>query len=150
MLDGFTPNPAFPAMATPNEDEEAIIGFKDDIYDTLDIFYIEAIPHSNAVAYYESYNATGDDAYSNWVVMCADTRIFSTLGHEVLHILLNAPHRVDASGDPLDPVTALFYPEGIPQSVGSTKRIGPYPDAAAAGVGDNDTEVIRAATENLP
>ena len=35
-------------------------------------------------------------------------------------------------------------------NVGGTKRIGPYPQAATAGVGNGDTTTIRGNAENLP
>ncbi len=64
-----------------------------------------------------------------------------------MHILLNHFHRVS----PYDPDTALFRGgTTLSKAVGGTKRIGPYPDAASASVGNNDTHDIRQTAENLP
>ena len=48
---------------------------------------------------------------------------------------------------------ALFGTRGpatLGQSVNGTKRIGPFPDAANAGVGNGDTSTIRSHAESLP
>jgi hypothetical protein len=76
-----------------------------------------------------------------------------SLAHELMHVLLNVDH--DARGT--EPQTALFHPAAgsIPsvtpaKAVNSSKRIGPYPDADAAGVGIDDTRIMRANVETLP
>ena len=39
---------------------------------------------------------------------------------------------------------------GVPGTPYGTKRIGPYPDAASANIGNSDTEEIRDHAEALP
>lgn len=53
---------------------------------------------------------------------------------------------------PLDPVTAIFFPGNWPNDdvTASNKRIGPYPDATAANVGQGDTKTMRDNAEILP
>ena len=67
-----------------------------------------------------------------------------SLAHEIMHILLNAEHRLG------EPNTALFKVTSVNTDVAGTKRIGPYPDAATAGVGNSDTATIRSVAEALP
>lgn len=97
-----------------------------------------------AWAYYPAANATQNPAYQNFCVVSASIYTALTIPHEVMHVLLNASHRSN------EPDTALFYefsPAGKP--VGGPKRIGPYPDAQSAGVGNDDTMQIRSIVEVL-
>ena len=108
-----------------------------------------------AISYAESRNTTDDVKNSNWIVLSSEVpgNFPNTLPHEIMHILLNTFHRAD-------PGTALFHEQTSPnKNVSGTKRIGPYPDAAAAiplpgfpipGVGQADTTTIRANAETLP
>jgi hypothetical protein len=119
---------------------------KDGDGNSIDIFYVDELlsPAGNpvrALAYPTDRNATGNAAYARFIVV-GPTRSVLSIAHEPMHILLNRGHRTD-------PSTALFHPTSN-KAVNGTKRIGPYPDAAAGNVGNGDTVTIRAATETLP
>ena len=76
----------------------------------------------------------------------------AVLPHELMHILLNSPLRTPPgnSSISLDPDTAIFtFPAGPTKSVIGTKRIGPYPDAAQAEQGQNDSKTMRDNSETL-
>jgi hypothetical protein len=116
---------------------------------TIDVFYT---PDFCAAALamrvdrgrsYPAFMSGGAVRYRNNIVMSRLRAVF-TLPHEIMHILLNAGHRAD-------PPTALFRGgTTIDKRVDGTKRIGPYPDATAAGVGTTDTTTIRDHAESLP
>ena len=92
-------------------------------------------------------NGTGNSAYQGFVLV-ASTKGPFTVAHELMHILLNETHIVARNNEPS---TALFHsPTSSTNTVPATKRIGPYPDAAAVNVGNNDTGTIRPKAEALP
>ncbi|MDQ3622823.1 MAG: fibronectin type III domain-containing protein [Verrucomicrobiota bacterium] len=144
LTDGFTPSPR---LNPPSDDEVAVAALKDADANTLDVFYVETIPEARGSAYPAVRNLSGDPAYNNWVVVVGSSSGGGdpfNLAHEILHILLNSGHRED-------PPTALFKAETTEsKEVGGTKRIGPYPDATSAGVGEDDTPTARENTEVLP
>ena len=151
LSDGFTTGSFNP----PNADENALLAFKDSDNATVDVFYVDNIIAGNSnprgIAYPVVRNVGNVPNGNNWTVVNGLTAGPHTLAHELMHILLNSGHRNDASGNPLDPVTALFRTGTTStKDVGGTKRIGPYPDAATAGVGNNDVTTIRAVAETLP
>jgi hypothetical protein len=122
------------------------------VFYTGRIFALEQLPNlviTPAESYPAVRNLTGISRFKNFVVMSRDRRVLS-FAHELMHILLNAPHRVTAQGVPLDPSTALFHVTRNDKRVDSTKRIGPYPDAQLAGAGNDDTRTLRANVETLP
>jgi hypothetical protein len=143
LTGGFTQTPGI--VNVFNAQEQAVIALKDANPNTVDIFYIDQITNvPTATSYPTVRNATGNAAANNFVVTSVGANVFS-LAHELMHILLNSPHR------PNEPPTSLFRGGTTPnKSVGGTKRIGPYPQAAAAGVGNNDTTTIRNSAETLP
>lgn len=146
LNDGYT---AGALLNPPNDDEQAVIAFKDNDPNTLDVFYVENLTNSGGrgTSYPKARNLSGDSKYNNWVVInngSAGGGDPHNLAHEIMHILLNAPHRAD-------PSTALFRGgTDYDKNVNGTKRIGPYPDATAAGVGENDTNTIRTNAEVFP
>src|SRR5262249_18023307 len=108
------------------------------------------IPRSPAVSYIAARDRTMQRNIRNFIVMAqgfTQERPLEpyVLPHELMHILLNAGHRRG------EPNTALFNvrPEQG-ADVDAAKRIGPYPDAAAAQVGNDDTFIIRRAALKLP
>ncbi len=147
LADGFTQSAGL--VTTPTADEAALVALKDTDANTVDVFYVESLP-ARGIAYPAVRNSTGNAAYKNWVVLKSDTpgTYPHTLPHELMHILLDSPHR----SSPADPSTAVFYASGTSanKDVTGTKRIGPYPGATTAGVGEDDTETIRENAETLP
>jgi len=144
LLDGVTVNSGF--VTTFTMDELAMIALKDGDANSVDVFYVDSYTGSPTVmeAYPEVRNQSGVPAGENFVVARTNaTYQNSVLAHEMMHILLNAPHR---NGEPS---TALFRSLQV-GGVAGTKRIGPYPDAQAAGVGYDDSETIRGTAEILP
>jgi hypothetical protein len=132
-------------VTTPTPAELAIAQFRRVDQGTVDIFYVEQIFDNNApfimgVAYPAVRNNTGIPAMQNFVVLQQDRKT-TTLGHEIMHILLNSGHRDD-------PKSALFCSIHHDNVSMPRKRIGPYPDAAA--VGYTDTRIIRSNVEVLP
>ncbi|MFY0576258.1 hypothetical protein ACN28S_19565 [Cystobacter fuscus] len=134
----------------PTAHETAILAYKDSNANTIDVFYVERLLNSGGrgTSYPKARNQSGNPLNSNWVVMSSATAgggYPNTLAHELMHVLLDTAHR------PNEPATALFRGGTTPnKSVGGTKRIGPYPGAASAGVGNSDVTVIRANAETLP
>jgi hypothetical protein len=128
-----------------NAQEQAVVALKDANPNTVDIFYVDTITTvPTATSYPHVRNTSGNAAAQNFVVTSRGANVFS-LAHELMHVLLNSPHRAN------EPATSLFRGGTTPnKSVGGTKRIGPYPQAAAAGVGNADTTTIRNAAETLP
>ena len=122
-----------------------MVALKDSNPNTVDIFYVDTITTvPTATSYPTVRNRTGNAAAQNFIVTSRTANVFS-LAHEFMHILLNSPHR------PNEPPTSLFRGGTTPnKSVGGTKRIGPYPQAAAAGVGNADTTTVRNSAETLP
>lgn len=149
---GFTPS--LGVVTDPTPSETAVILQKDGDVNSIDVFYVPHITDNSSLAqaYPRARNQTSphNHWFQNFIVM-GPGAVLLTLSHEIMHILLNAPHRTDQQGTFLDPTTALFHPvavSGIP--VRGPKRIGPYPDAKAKGVGEDDTYVIRSNAEQLP
>jgi hypothetical protein len=147
ILDGF--DGASGTLTSPTTDEQDLVALKDGDSNTVDVFIVETMNTTGgkATAYSSSRNVTGFSQYSNWAVLSSSIVGTSpnTFAHELMHILLNhAGHRAD-------PATALF--NGTPsttKAVSGTKRIGPYPDATTATVGEDDAITMRANAENLP
>lgn len=142
-----------PAVHDPTPYEQAIVTFKDSSLNTIDIFYGHTFSDVTgdpslyaAISYPASLNQTGDNRYKNMILMNAGGAHGDlTLAHEMMHILRNSGHRS------ADPETALLYPTSpVGKDVGGPKRMGPYPDAKTAGVGQDDTEVVRSNAEVLP
>jgi len=127
------------------DDELAMIALKDDDVNSIDVFYVTnfsapgATEATKAAAYPRAANKSENAACQNFIVI-KSSRGDWTLPHEIMHILLNRIHRAG------EPDTALFFHE---QTIGS-KRIGPYPDAALADVGNDDAFVVRDKAETLP
>ncbi len=144
LEDGYTATPGDPYTSL-TDDETAVIALKDGDDNSIDFFYVEDITNPLVVgaSYYESANQTGDDAADNFIVLQEDLRTDDTLGHEIMHVLLNSGHRAN------EPETALFVISGS-SGVEGSRRIGPYPDAATSGVGNDDTATIRSTSESLP
>lgn len=147
LLDNYTSTPG--VITSPTSDEQAIVQFKDGASDVVDVFYVDVITTGAeyAEAYPKARNNTGNPDFQNFIVLTFTDRSTEpfVLPHEFMHILLNAPHRAN------EPDTALFNVRlGLGNIVTACKRIGPYPDATANGVGQNDTFTIRNASENLP
>jgi hypothetical protein len=111
----------------------------------VDIFYVNTITNvPTATSYPVISNGSGNPGAQNFAVASLGANVFS-LAHELMHILLNSHHRAN------EPPTSLFRGGTTPnKNVRGTKRIGPYPQAAAAGVGNNDTTTIRNNAESLP
>jgi hypothetical protein len=155
LADGFTPSSPG-RIYSPSSDELAVIGSKDSDPNSIDIFYVDLInaapgvPPADAApaeSYPQDRNRTRMPAAQNFVVLVPDFRATEPfiLPHELMHILLNRAHR------PGEPSTALFrVVMGRGNVVDACKRIGPYPHAAAAGVGNNDTKTVRQHAEALP
>lgn len=133
----------------PTESENFIAALKDSDANSIDIFYVDllfcrddlpTLTHHRGTAYRaEEHNKTGDRRFENFTVL-SRMRGVLTMAHELMHILLNADHPIVSSY----PSTALFHsPTVDDKRVDSTKRIGPYPDTAAKGVGDDDTRIMR-------
>lgn len=137
----FIPNP-------PTDFYSAAIPFTSGDADAVSLLYLGVGTGigSLAQAFPAVRNQSGNSALSNWVAVdsVASRTDQFTMPHELMHILLDAPHRRG------EPTTALFYETSTGPGVTGTKRIGPYPDAASAGVGNDDTHTIRNVTENLP
>lgn len=135
-------------LLRPTVSEVDVVAFTDDDRDTIDVFYVTTLVGRHgrpvkAVSYRAGRNQTGAVAFQNFAVLSEHRYVFS-LGHELMHILLDASHRDD------EPATALFHWTRNTKAVDSTKRIGPYPDAETAAVGVRDTRTIRANAESLP
>jgi hypothetical protein len=145
LLNGYEFSEPSP-IAAFNEDELSVIALKDEDENTVDVFYVSDItnPGNNATAYGVARNHTGNADGQNFVIVQADHEDL-TLAHEMMHILLNEPHRFN------EPTTALFHAFSVVgKPVDGRKRIGPYPDAAANNVGNDDTFDIRETAEDLP
>ncbi|MDA1142440.1 MAG: hypothetical protein O3B01_28075, partial [Planctomycetota bacterium] len=146
MQDGYTRGNI--PRAALNDDEQAIIAFKDNDADSIDFLYVDELksPAGNnvrATAYRKGSNQTGNPEGQSFVVM-GPTRGVLSVAHEPIHIMLDSSHR---GAD--EPNTALFHPTTT-NAVNGTKRMGPYPDAANANVGNADTTNLRASAESLP
>jgi hypothetical protein len=141
LAGGFTMTPG--VVNAYNASEQAVIALKNGDPNTVDIFFVDTITNSpRAESYPRARNNTANAADKNFIVVSSAATAL-TLGHEMMHILLNSPHRAN------EPNTALF--RGTPTKVvGGTKRVGPYPGAAAVGVGNADTTTIRNNAETLP
>ena len=129
----------------PTASERAATRFKDPDVNSIDIFFVDAIwrpPGHSVLAYSQTAenNHTGVNDFQNSVVMSRKSLPGPfALSHEIMHILLNRGHRGG------EPQTAVFFMGGYTtKAPESTKRIGPYPDADAQGVGQRDTLIIRA------
>ena len=121
----------------------------------IDVFYIEGVFHGGqakrAVSYIKSNNQTGNPEGHNFTVMnTAIAQSPFTLGHEIMHILLDSVHR--DQGAVTDPGSALFFnPTSSTNGVTGTKRIGPNASTDPANAaGDSDTFDIRVVAETLP
>jgi hypothetical protein len=138
-------------------DEAALVAAKDGDPNSIDVFYVgpfgpatAAVWGPYAVQYRAARNRTGNANAKNFVVIGPRTAQLRSdepfvLPHEMMHILLDAPHRRN------EPITALLYVRlGLRTAVGGAKRIGPNPEAEVAGVGNTDTSVIRVHAERLP
>jgi hypothetical protein len=128
-----------------NADEQAVIALSDGDANSIDVFYVDTITNTPRATSYRAsrINVPGSGA-KNFVIMSRGAGILS-LPHELMHILLDSPHRAN------EPATSLFRGGTSPtKAVTGTKRIGPYPQAAAVGVGNNDTQSIRNNAESLP
>ena len=131
-------------------DETAFFASKDGNANTVDIFYVPdfdaatvALVGNRARAYPSSFSG-GSAIYRNNILMTAHRGVLSP-PHEVMHLLLNMGHRGG------EPATALFMGgTTLTKATAGTKRIGPYPDAAAAAVGNADTTTIRTVAQALP
>lgn len=135
-----------------NADERELLNHLDADNNTVDFMYVPDLNDGlgnavRATAYRAGRNATGNARFQNFVVV-GPTRGELSVGHELMHVLLNISHRMSAGGAWLDATTALFHGTTT-KAVDGTKRIGPYP-AAAAGVGNDDTTTIRNNAEQLP
>ncbi len=143
LADGFTSG--FGALTA---DETAVFRHRDGSVNTIDVFYVETL--TNVGGRGRSYPAAfyAAAASRNSIVIGSASAGGSdphNLAHEMMHILLNAAHRTS------EPATAVFRGGTTrSKSVTGTKRIGPYPDATAAGVGTDDVRDIRANAEILP
>ena len=133
-------------------EEEALFAFKDGDDNSIDVFFVERFsqPAINLFggrgrSYPASY-ARGNVKYKNNAMCTVGGSDPFNLPHELLHDLLNRAHR-----EPGEPTTALFKGGTSPTNVvNGTKRIGPYPDAAASNTGNDDVTTIRANAETLP
>jgi hypothetical protein len=137
-----------PEQGLPTAAENAVTFLKDADVNSIDIFYVETIQNPAGrrfpgYARIATMNKTGNDVFQNFIVL-SKTRKILTIAHEIMHILLSDVHR------PGEPDTALFNVTRNDTRSDSTKRIGPYPDAEATGIGSRDTETIRANAETLP
>ena len=124
----------------------------DDDNNSVDFVYVPDLNNGfgisvKATTYNANRNATGNAKFQNFVVL-GPTRTDLSVAHELMHVLLNIPHRVTPNNEFLDATTALFR-RTTTKAVAGTKRIGPYP-AAASGVGNDDTTKIRSKAEQLP
>ncbi|MCG2678789.1 MAG: hypothetical protein L6455_02300, partial [Kiritimatiellae bacterium] len=150
IADGFDAT-TIATITTLTAEEAAVFASKDSDANSIDFFYLESFGAATAAffgprggSWPSVRNGTGGTIAPNNVVVTAQRGVL-TLPHEIMHILLNSPHR---SGEP---ITALFQGgTTVDKSVDGTKRIGPYPDAASAGVGSADTITIRSKAESLP
>ncbi len=135
-------------------EETALFGSKDSDANTIDVFYVDVFSSAmialvgDRARAYPSFLAGGNSLYPNNIAVASTASgggFPNTFAHEVLHILLDDAHRAN------EPDTALFKGgTTTSKAVNGTKRIGPYPDAAAAGVGNGDTSTIRGHAEALP
>jgi hypothetical protein len=146
LQDGYDGSPS--VLLLPTADERACANLKDGDANTIDVIVVESMNTNGGrgTSFPKVRNGTGDAKYDNWMVLSSGVvgNFPNTFPHELMHILLNSAHRGD-------PATALFKGGTSPnKDVGGTKRIGPYPDATAAGVGQTDTTTMRASTETLP
>jgi hypothetical protein len=147
LLDGLF---EYGPLGLPTPDEQAIVDFKDTDTNSIDVFYVPALPDEarGGKAYRQGSNGSGDARYQNFCVLDSQPGFAAKeliLAHEIMHILLNSSHRDD------DPSVALFAGAGDDEPPGKPvtgrKRIGPFPNA---GPGENDTFTIRANAESLP
>ncbi|MBP7950450.1 MAG: hypothetical protein KA004_12410 [Verrucomicrobiales bacterium] len=148
LQDGYDGSPS--VINLPTADERAVTEKKDGDANTVDVFYVEKMNTNGGrgTSFPAARNSTGDQRYSNWMVISATASGGGdpfNMVHELLHVLLNSPHR---NGEP---ATAVFKGgTSLNKAVGGTKRIGPYPDASTSGVGQSDTTTIRQNAETLP
>jgi hypothetical protein len=180
--------PAFPpVMGIPITPEEiALFRFADEDPDTVDVFYVTRIvqlkagsnPESQRGVSYGAYrNKTGWPAASGNIVLAYDrdphdpekdkakrlaSKSILTFPHELMHILLDMPHRTVQKGDTIggEGSRSLFmssyYDDAKNRSsYYGTRRIGPFRgpkcDTFTKGIaGARDTFTIRDNTERLP
>ncbi|MBP9225459.1 MAG: hypothetical protein KBF76_16430 [Verrucomicrobiales bacterium] len=147
---GFTRGSA--PIQLPTADEREALNHLDADNNTVDFLYVPDLNDGlgngvRATAYNAWRNGTGIAAFKNFVVV-GPSRSELSVAHEMMHILLNLPHRMSAGGAWLDPDTALFHGTNS-KAVHGTKRIGPYP-ATGSSVGNDDTTTIRTNSEQLP
>ena len=148
LQDGYDGSPS--VINLPTADERAVTEKKDGDANTVDVFYVEKMNTNGGrgTSFPAARNGTGDQRYSNLMVVSATASGGGdpfNMVHELLHVLLNSPHR---NGEP---ATAVFKGgTSLNKNVGGTKRIGPYPDATNAGVGQSNTTTIRQNAEILP
>jgi hypothetical protein len=134
----------------PNAQEAAIIALLDGDAATVDVIYVGTITNggNRGSSYPQARNQSGTAAWKNFVVIASGSAGGGdphNLAHELAHVLINAPHRAN------EPATALLRGgTTLSKAVGGTKRLGPYPDAAAVGVGNADTTTIRTNVSTLP
>ncbi|TQM43922.1 hypothetical protein FB388_1280 [Pseudonocardia cypriaca] len=141
-----------PNQEPPTDSEQAVIALRSLEPNLIEIFYVDHMYKidDSAQAPQHGYsrpaliNNSADPRAQNFAVVSSARKVL-TVAHEIMHLLLNDGHRVG------DPRTALFNESTTDSKApDSTKRIGPYPDATAAGVGVFDTSKIRASAETLP
>ena len=148
--DGFDQG-NFPLRAgSVSPEEQAIAALNDNDPKTIDVFYTDSrIEAGKPFTYIANVNLTKDRRYSNNIIMNPEPSPF-TLAHELMHVLLNKGHRMRSATEFQEPSTALFHGVSSDDVVNGRKRIGPYPDAVTAGVGNGDTEKIRLHASVLP
>ncbi|MGI8604978.1 MAG: hypothetical protein ACR2OZ_18565 [Verrucomicrobiales bacterium] len=135
----------------PSADERAAVSFLDGDLKTIDILVVEQLldaQNDQQTGHaYAQRGLGGDLSTRNVVVVGGNRRVF-TISHELLHILLGFPHRVDPLGGIQDPPTSLFFvPTSAANAVDATKRIGPNPDLLQRGIGQIDTQIVRNTAE---
>ncbi len=127
----------------------------DDDNNTWDVIYFHDLVNTDldGLTYAQSANRSGDAKRQNvTVIQTNPDEVFSPyiLPHEGMHVLLNVSHNPKQRGG-IDPPTALFHvPLTRNKRVEGTKRIGLYPDAKEARVGEKDTVEMRQTAEKLP
>lgn len=142
-------NGDFSHLNPPNDDESALLMYKDAVYETIDVFYVDyfTFPRAMACSYYSAFNKSNVPQRNNWIVINSQhTGHPHLLGHEIMHILLNSGHRTRLN----EPDTALFNRIQNTLNVSGPRRIGPYPDATTQQTGTKDTTILRDSAESLP
>ena len=104
LADGYSDSPGFVTLGTP--DENAVAPLKDNDANTIDVFYVHLLVTGSGrgTAYGVARNQSNDPKYNNMIIIGAGSAGGGdpmNLAHEIMHILLNSPHRND-------PNTALF------------------------------------------